>query len=176
MTANTNMNEKLKIDLTTLETILETYGSKRSKWPVAMREPLVHFIEGSEAAQKLVEETKALEHVMDMSPGMTANDALKERIIASAMAVPDGSAHIVPFPQSKQARPLTPSTGGRRLYWPAVAMAASFCFGLYLGVAGLGSQTFESAVQVSGLVSGNGDAESAPWLDLVAGTGTEDAL
>lgn len=176
MTANTNMTKKLKIDLATLEDVLETFGSDHSRWPESMREPLARLIDENGDARQLVEEAKALEHVLDVSPAMTANAALKGHIVATAIAKSERPARVVSFPQSKPARPSPLSTDSRRLYWPVVAMAASFCFGLYLGVAGMGSQTFESAVQVSGLVASNGDAESAPWLDLVAGTGTEDTL
>lgn len=176
MTANENMSKKSKIDLKAFEAILDTYGSDRLRWPRSSRSALDNFIDGSDAARQLLKEAEALDRVLSSSASVVASDALKGRIMASVGSDESHSAKVVPITAARAKAAQSYQVNRMRGYWPAAALAASFAFGLYLGIAGVGSQTFEGAVQVSGLVTGNGDSENSSWLDLGSASAAEDIL
>jgi len=177
MTANETMSKELKIDLTALEAILDIYGSDRSRWPQSSRPALENFIDENKEAHRLLKEAQALDRVMNTSSSFVAGDALKAKIMASVASDTSRSARVVPITAVKSARDHVSGMGkAQQGYWPAAALAASFAFGLYLGIAGLGSQAFEGAVQVSGLASVTSDTENLSWLDDGSLSALEDIL
>lgn len=170
------MSNEVKINTATLEEVLDAYGSDRSRWPGSKRHQLEKFIEKDDAAQRLVREAEALERVMSASPPAVATDDLKARIMASVTNDPERAATVIPITATASGRSSTGGAMNVRTYWPAAALAASFAIGLYLGIAGLGSQAFDGAIQVSGLTAGEGNSESIYWLDLYGAALSEDTL
>lgn len=176
MTAKKQMTKRENKGLKRLENILDTYGAMRSRWPESERESLEGLIERDVAAQRMLDEAAALDRVIDMAPGMTASQDLKDRIMAAAMNDSEKEARVVPIGSRKRG---TSDAGAGHVgtYWPAAALAASFAFGLYLGVAGLGDRAYDGAVEVSGLSSEVSEWGGVSyWLDYGSVTGTEGIL
>lgn len=167
------MSKKSIMSLGRLETILETYGADRARWPEAERDDATYLIAQDAAARRLFDEHAALEKLLEALPEMTAGQALKDRILAAAVNDGETQARVIPIDAAKQ----SPEAAGLRKtgsLWPAAALAASFAFGLYLGVAGLGDEAYQEAVQFSGLGADAGEASS--WLDIGSGSGSEGIL
>jgi len=170
------MTKRENKDLKRLEDILDTYGAVRSRWPESERKSLESLIRRDVAAQRMLAEAAALDRIIDMAPGMIASQDLKDRILAAAMNDSEKEARVIPFGSRKRGAS-QPGVGQVRTYWPAAALAASFAFGLYLGVAGLGDQAYDGAVEVSGLSSEASEWGGVTyWLDYGSVTSTEGIL
>lgn len=165
-----------KKQLARLEQVLDTYGADPSRWPVPERAALEVLVETQHQARKLLSEAQALEHVLDAAPVVKASDALKARIVAAAANDPVREASVVPVTASPGRSRHSIRLRRVTLMWPAAALAASFAFGLYLGVSGVGGEAFEGVFQIAAINGAGGDAEAISWLDDNAGLDSEDLL
>lgn len=170
------MTKDIRLELARLEQVLDTFGAEPLRWPEPERHSLEQLLKTQPAARQLHAEASALERVMDAVPAFAASDALKARIVAAAVSDPVRDARVVPITASPAPLPRHGKGSGVSAIWPAAALAASFAFGLYLGVAGVGGQAFQGAFQVSGLVGNPADAEGITWLDDGAGPEAGDML
>jgi hypothetical protein len=159
------MTKDIRFELARLEQVLDTFGAEPSRWPEPERCSLEHILKTQPAARQLHAEASALARVMDAVPAISASDALKARIVAAAVTDPVRDARVVPITASPASLARHGKSSGVSTIWPAAALAASFAFGLYLGVAGIGGQAFQGAFQVSGLGGNPSDAEGITWLD-----------
>lgn len=174
MNDGNEMTKDTKHMLARLERVLDTYGPESARWPASEREPLMALSRTEPEGRRLLAEAQALARVMDALPPVSANDALKARIVTAAISDPEHDARVVPISAGMKSFPRTDAPEPFRKVWPAAALAASFAIGLYLGVAGIGGQTFETAVRISGLSSAGGESDNIHWLE--DGSGSEDVL
>ena len=171
------MTNTTKNKLARLERLLDVYGANPDRWPSSVRAELDPFIETEARAQRMIGESEALEKLINLSSPLAASEALKARIVASAAHDAQRAARVVPISSTRQPRSGADVTKSRiKAYWPAAALAASFAVGLYLGAAGLGTPAFENAFEATEFVGGNADDDNSFWLDLRAGSTTEDIL
>ncbi len=166
----------IKKQIARLEQVLDIYGANPGRWPVAERAGLEVLVETQPQAQRLLGEAQALEQVMASSPAHKASDTLKARIVAAAVKDTEREARVVPITAASVRSGPSLDKRRARLIWPAAALAASFAFGLYLGVAGIGGQTFDGALQIALINGSGGDADTISWLDDSTGTEAEDLL
>ncbi len=165
-----------KKGLARLEEVLDTFGADPARWPVSERAALEALAGTQDQARRLIDEAQALERVMDTAPVLKASHALKARIVAAATNDPVREASVVPITASPGRSGHSLRARRIALIWPAAALAASFAFGLYLGVSDLGGQAFEGAIRVAGINVSGGDADTISWLDDRAGPDEEDLL
>ena len=160
-----------------LETVLDTFGSDPNRWPAHERGALEAFIETDADARRLLGEALALTRVMQAAPASKASAGLKSRIAAAINEDTGRGARIVPI-QAARTRSAQPLSMRRRhrAVWSAAALAASFAFGLYMGVAGIGATTLDSAFQIAPNGTSGGDAGSISWLEDGAGADEEGSL
>lgn len=176
MTAKKPMTKRENNDLKRFEEILDAYGAARSRWPESERKTLERLLERDARARRMLDEAQALERVIGMAPGMTASEGLKGRIVAAAVTDREKEARVVPIGVGSHTAN-DPAAARVRTYWPAAALAASFAFGLYLGMVGLGAQAYDGAVEVSGLSSDVSEWGGVSyWLDYGSGSGSEGIL
>lgn len=126
-----------------LDEVLAVYGANPDRWPESERDALERFAHSDAEAARLLKEAVALEKVMSHAPAGGAEQALKDRIVAAAVA--DGSREARVVPMTAAARPRR-GLGRQGTWWQVAAMAASFAVGVYLGVAGLSGNAFEPAL------------------------------
>lgn len=165
-----------KKQLARLEYVLDTFGASPARWPAPERAALEQLVETQNQARKLLSEAQALERVMDAAPVIKASDALKARIVTTAVNDPVHEASVVPIMASPGRSGHSIHAPRITLMWPAAALAASFAFGLYLGVSGVGGQAFEGTFQIAAINSAGGDAEAISWLDDSTEPDLEDLL
>ena len=165
-----------KKQIARLVEVLDTFGANPARWPVSERTALETIVNTQHQARKLLGEAQALEHVMDAAPVVKASAALKARIVAAATIDPVREASVVPITASPGRSGHSLRARRIALIWPAAALAASFAFGLYLGVSDLGGQAFEGAIRVAGINVSGGDADTISWLYDRAGPDEEDLL
>jgi hypothetical protein len=165
-----------KKQIARLEQVLDTFGANPARWPVSDRAALEVLVETQHQARRLLDEAQALERVMDVAPMVKASDALKARIVTAAINDPEREASVVPISASPDRPEYSLRARRAALMWPAAALAASFAFGLYLGVSGVGGQAFEDAFQISAISGSGGDADTISWLDDSNGSDAEDLL
>ena len=163
-------NIKNKLDR--LEHVLDSFGADSTRWPAADRAALESFTETNKSAARLMNEAKALARVMDAAPAFHASAALREQIVAAALEDPGREASVVPL---RSARGKVFFSRRAASMWPAAALAASFAFGLYMGVAGFGGAAVESVFQVAMTETSQNDASSISWL-VESASGDEEGL
>ena len=158
-----------------LEEMLNTFGADQNRWPAAERTELENYVKTNKSARTMCAEAKALAKVMDAAPVLRASPALSERIVSAALDDTAREATIVPLAlKSRQAeRPFSLLRSAS--IWPAAALAASFAFGLYMGVAGIGGTAVEGVFQIAMTEISATDADSFSWLEDSAG-GDEEGL
>ena len=158
-------HKDIKQKLLHLEHALDVFGPEMKRWRKRERAALEGFVQSHPKARQLLQEAKALAEVMDAAPDHAASDALKARIVAAAVNDSRREARVVPIAASVH------RTGhGRRAWpiaamWPAGALAASFAFGLYLGVSGIGGQAFDNSLQIVALNGDAVDSDDTSWFD-----------
>lgn len=130
--------------------VLSVYGADSARWPEAERDALTALARDDGDAARLLGEAVALEKVMAHAPAGDAGAALRDRIVASALADGARDATVVPLEAARSARRRGFGMDPGRA-WPAAAMAACFALGLYLGIAGMGVQTFTNALSLAAL-------------------------
>lgn len=166
----------IRAQLGRLEEVLDIYGANPARWPERERAGLEALAKTQGRARVLVGEAQALEKVMAAAPLLSASDGLKARIVSAAANDRERQARVVPI----TAKPVRSGALARArratLIWPAAALAASFAFGLYLGVAGVGGPAFDGAFQIAAMDEAGADADAASWLDDGASTDAEDLL
>lgn len=165
-----------KTQITKLAEVLDIYGANPSRWPAQERAGLEVLVKTQSQAQALLGEAQALEQVMASAPALRASDALKARILTAAASDSEREARVVPITAAPVRSGPSPRVQRATLIWPAAALAASFAFGLYLGVAGFGGQTFDGAFQIATINGSGGDADSISWLDDGTSSDAEDLL
>lgn len=157
-----------------LDAVLSVYGSNPADWPVGERAALKRVIASVPAAARLLDEAAALGRVMGYASAGLASEDIKQRIVSAA--VEDGSTEprVIPIAVSRSRRSVSFSAE-RGAMWPAAALAASFAFGLYLGVSGLGTNTVDQALELASL---NGVSEELEEVELLPGVigGDQDSL
>lgn len=146
MAKGTNNAEGLK----RLDTVLAVYGSNPAEWPQSERAGLEDMIGADPSAARLLDEAVALERVMAHAPPGKASEALKSRIVAAAVDDGGADARVIPISVARWRRGRGLARG-RTTMWPAAALAASFAFGLYLGLSGLGVNTVDQALEFASL-------------------------
>lgn len=168
------MTKNSEQKLARLELVLDVYGPDNTRWPADERPQLMSLCETDPQARRLLAEANALSQVMNAAPKVSASDDLKARIVAAATSDPSHQAKVVPI-STARSRSDGPNVSRRFApVWPAAALAASFAFGLYLGVAGVGSPAVEGAMRVSGLAGTVNDTDGITWLE--EGADSEDVL
>jgi len=170
------MEKDTKQNLAKLSGLLDIYGPDAKRWPEAGRDELQLLLQSHPEGRRMLREAQALAQVMDAAPSMTASTDLKAGIVAAAIGNNDREARVVPIAAGRKRRQSTANTQSLGRLWPAAALAASFAVGLYLGVSGVGGQTFDGAFQFAALSSTVSDADSDSWLDNGAGGYVEDLL
>ncbi len=158
-----------------LANLLDTFGCDPDRWPAAERAVLESFMRTDKSAKQMFVEAKALARVMDTASAGNASAALSARIVASALEDPAREARVVPL-APKHARTGRPFSIRRAAsMWPAAALAASFAFGLYMGVSGIGGTEVEGVLQIAMTESSGNDADAISWLEDIS-AGDEDGL
>lgn len=149
-----------------LETVLAIYGSNPAGWPASERAVLERLVGAEPSAALLLDEAVALDKVMERAPAGHVDNALKQRIVAAAAAVADGSSadRVIPF-SVEHARRSGNFVADRSTMWPAAALAASFALGLYLGISGLGTNAVDQALEFASL---DGIAEEVDEVELLS--------
>jgi len=165
-----------KKKLARLVKVLDTFGADPNRWPAGERAVLEALVKADKFAAQLFVEAKALARVMDAAPALRASAALRARIVAAALEDPAREATVVPLALTRGQVGQTFSIRRAASMWPAAALAASFAFGLYMGVAGYGGTAVESVFQVAMTESSGNDDGSISWLEDSAGTDEEGLL
>lgn len=154
--AHERQGRRLGIDMThdrshsalaELQTLLDTFGADRDRWPQAARTRLEGALETNGEAARLLAEAAALDRVLAHAPlpAPERRAALADRILAearnaSAAAAGAGrrqSGIVIPWPG--RARPATPRSpaaegGVAAAPWRAAALlAASLALGVFIG-------------------------------------------
>lgn len=157
-------------DLARLDEVLSIYGADAARWPAGERDALATIARDDAAAARLVNEAAALDKLLAFAPAGKASDGLKSRIVAAAVADGAREARVVPMSVG-QAGSRKGFGSGRETIWSATAMAACFALGLYLGVAGAGSDALGSALDIA---SAEISAEEADSIDFFTDSGYGD--
>lgn len=163
-------------NLARLRQALDTFGADPNRWPVAERAGLEALVKADKPAARLLLEAQALARVMNAAPGGRASAALSARIVAAAIDDPVRKAVVVPLSPAHGADRQTFSIKRAALMWPAAALAASFAFGLYMGIAGIGAAAVESVFYVAMTDSSGTDEDGISWLEDSAGVDEEGLL
>lgn len=171
-----NMDKDIKKDLARLSELLDIYGPDAMRWPTDGRNELQSLLQSHPEGRRMLREAQALSQVMDAAPSMTASTDLKAGILAAALGDKDHEAQVIPIAAGRKHRESTEDVQRLGKLWPAAALAASFAVGLYLGVSGVGGQTFDSAFQFAALTSTTSDTDTDSWLDNGSGGFVEDLL
>lgn len=153
-------------DLTRLDEVLSIHGADAARWPAGERDALAALVRDDTAAARLAREAAALDKVLALAPAGKASDALKNRIVAAAIADGAREAKVVPMSAARSSS-RSAFGSGRETIWSATAMAACFALGLYLGIAGAGSEAI-------GMVSADISAEEAEAIDFFGDSGYSD--
>ena len=170
-----NHDGNKKNELDRLEELLDTFGADPERWPAAERSALETFAGTDKLARQMFVEAQALERVMDAAPAGSVSAALKAKIVAAALEDTTREATVVPLMQDHARSGRLFSIRPAQSMWPAAALAASFAFGLYMGVSGIGGVAVEDVLQVAmGEITAN-DAGSISWLEESA-AGNEEGL
>ena len=156
---------KLQQELTRLESVLDTFGADPGRWPASERHMLETLIEKNTDARLLLGEARAVARVMDGTPVPEASAALKSRIVTAATDKAGRDARIVPIRTARPRRGRSIPARRTAAIWPAAALAASFAFGLYLGVAGIGGTAVDGAFEIAMSGASSSDANAISWLD-----------
>jgi len=169
--------KNIEKELARLETVLDIFGSDPNRWPARERVALEALIETNADARRLLGEALALARVMDTAPASKASASLKSRITTAVIEDTGRDARIIPIQaaRTRSMQPLSVRRGGRAM-WSAAALAASFAFGLYMGVAGIGGTAVDGAFQIAPNGTSGGDADSISWLEDGAGADEEGPL
>jgi hypothetical protein len=151
--------------------VLAIFGPDPARWPEDERSALSALARSDSSAAQLLAEATALDKVLALAPAGEAGDALKQRIVAAA--VNDGSrdARVVPMAAVKAKRRGL-FGAGTSAAWPAAAMAASFALGLYLGIAGLGTATVGTALDLAAV---NGALEESDAVEFLSDAGVSES-
>ena len=157
--------KKSRSEFVRLESVLDTFGADPGRWPAGDRRALEALVEKDADARRLFGEARAVARVMDAAPVPEASDALKSRIVAAAIKDAGGDARVVPIENARIRKPHSLSVRRGVAIWPAAALAASFAFGLYLGVAGIGGTTLDGAFEIAMTGASGNDTDSISWLD-----------
>jgi len=168
-----NEDKRIQQQLARLEKMLDIFGADAKRWPAHERGALQAFIEANPDARQLLGEARALARVLDAAPASRAGAALKARIVAAAIADAGRDARIVPI---QAARFRSMPVRRVRAMWPAAALAASFAFGLYLGVAGIGATVVDGAFQEAMAGTYQTGEDTISWLEDSAGVSEEGPL
>jgi len=166
-------NTKKTLEL--LEGVLDAFGADSNRWPDAERAVLETLVRTNKPAARLLDEAKALARVMDAAPSLRANTELSARIVAAAIDDAGREAKVVPLVLNSSRSNRSLSIRNTAPMWPAAALAASFAFGLYMGIAGYGGTALEGVFQIALTESAVNDANSISWLEDGAG-GDEEGL
>lgn len=166
-------NKNNKLDR--LEELLDTFGADLERWPAAERSALEAFAGTDKPARQMFAEAKALERVMDAAPAGSNSAALKAKIVAAALEDPTREATVVPLMQNHARSGRSFSIRSPQSMWPAAALAASFAFGLYMGVSGIGGAAVEDVLQITMSEFTANDSGGISWLEESA-AGNEEGL
>lgn len=161
--------------LKAFEQCLDVFGADARKWPEDQRAEFEALVSKDPRAGALLNEAAALDQVMAASVAPGASDDLKTRIVAAAVSGSDREARVVPISAARSGTSVPAAAHYNRSMWSAAALAASFAFGLYVGLSGIGGQTFDGALQLASLNT-SGEAEDITWLDDAATSDTESLL
>ncbi|MFQ5625388.1 MAG: hypothetical protein ACE5FM_01895 [Methyloligellaceae bacterium] len=170
-------DQNAQLNLAWLETVLDTFGSDPNRWPAHERGALEALIETNADARRLLGEALALARVMEAAPASKASASLKSRITTAINEDTGRGARIVPLQAAltRSMNSLYARSRGRAM-WSAAALAASFAFGLYLGVAGIGGTAVDGAFRIAVDGTSGSNAGSISWLEDDAGADEEEPL
>jgi hypothetical protein len=127
-----------------LASLLDTYGADTSRWPRHAQARAGALLASDAQAGRLLAEAKALDTLLGHAP-VTEQErrvALADRIVAQAVGVvPQGEARkvrpsgiVIPWPGASRDRAAPVWQSSRRPAWSAAALlAASLCFGVFVG-------------------------------------------
>lgn len=176
--------------------VVEQYGSDPERWPDQPRAALQSFALENQDAQDLLQEYRALEHVLqdDADPSgepVTLNGDLADRILRAADACEthpeqlkreDGlsSGSVVDLTTKRNRRPvkLPRSTPNTHSVWAAGALAASLVLGVFAGWSGFANSALAPVSDALGVAAFGDDSASStdPIFDLVDAGGFGDDI
>ncbi len=141
--------------LAELETVLDTYGADRTRWPAPVRRSLSGLIAGNAQARQMLEDAEAFDRLLDQAPAPSREEIsrLTDRIVAAAAGQP----RLAVSRSSKTVVPAPPRVS-RQQGWAAAALAASLTLGIFAGQ----SISIDSA----GLTSASGETAGSGQLAL----------
>ena len=139
-----------ELDLGQFQTLVETFGADRRRWPETSRDAAQNFLVRSSAAHEALAQARALDRLLATEDGFTnpANSTLIERIVAAAAQQPSNAeraitpdlarAVVVPLGRRGALRtnridPAHPAHRGTPYWHIASALAASLILGVALG-------------------------------------------
>jgi hypothetical protein len=172
----TSMSNK-GMTMAELERLLEVYGADRARWPAEVRAAAAQVVAASAEARRLLAEAEALDRVLERAPvpGLAAEVALAERIVAAAQRSPrivalpgahrsaeeasPGEAALVlaraAGASRRRQRPSGPGRWGPRLLsremGAAGLLAASLAMGVVIGNLSLPPQLLPALADMAGL-------------------------
>lgn len=158
-----NKSRNMSNELSRLDEVLSIYGANAARWPEGDRDALSALVKGDAEASRLFGEAAALDKVMAYAPTGKASEALRNRIVAAAVADGARDALVVPISAARggSARGFG---GARETIWSATAMAACFALGIYLGIVGTGGQAIGSALDLASLEISAEEADSIDFF------------
>ena len=139
-----------ELDLGQFQTLVETFGADRRRWPETSRDAARNFLVQSSAALEALAQARALDRLLATEDGITnpANSTLIERIVAAAAQQPSNAERaitpdlartvVVPLGRRGALRtnridPANPAYRGTPYWHIASALAASLILGVALG-------------------------------------------
>ena len=138
--------------------LLEIYGADRSRWPADVRVRLSPLIASDARAQQAVNEAAALDALLDLAPQISAQSerALAARIVTAALGQQATAArpNVRNWHGGRRAnlgKPQFAVPGSFRRQVGGALLAASLVLGIFAGVTGQASSTFDGVAEVLGL-------------------------
>lgn len=160
MSKNGNIPETLE----RLDEVLSIHGANPARWPEKDRDSLLALAERDARASRLVSEAAALDRLLDLAPAGRAGEALRNRIVASAVADGARAARVAPLSAARGNARKGFGDASSGTIWSATAMAACFALGLYLGVAGMGGSAIGSALDMASVDISEEEMESIDFF------------
>ena len=143
-----------------LQTIVDTLGGDRTRWPAAERLRLAPLIASDERARQIVAEAHALDQLLDLAP--TVSDARERALAARILAATRPGMPVASAASSGPLRIGARLPARAMARWPAgVLLAASLVLGVLVGSNGVATPAVSFIAEALGL------ADDEPELALV---------
>lgn len=130
-----------------LESVLDTYGADRTRWPAKVRLQYARLLTESDEAASLVREAEAFDRLLSMAPQLTdgRRSALVSKIVAAAAAEPQQTSKVIKFEPPRRFKRYGVAAEA------AMLLAASLVLGMFVGTSGVMAPAVEEIASVAGL-------------------------